>query len=414
MSEFLDEPKQVSAKGIKKIVKFSILGLLLIVFLSLFGSFVEDVPADEIIINQYPFTGEIAYWTEPGFKWQLFGHAIHYDKTFQVWFSNREDEGRNINESIKIVFNDAGVGFISGSGRVVMPRDEMHLKRIREDYESMDALLYQLIYPTIRKVVFSSGPLMSSFESYAAKKNDLIRFIEDQLEYGVYRTQTEEKMITDPISGEQKLVVVAGVVPDREAPGGLVRQEESPFAYYGMTVKPITVNDIDYEQKIIDQISQQQSALMAVQTAKAEAMKAKQDAIKAEEQGKANAATAKWEQEVIKAKAVTKAQQEYEVAQLARKAAGENKQKNILDGQGEAEKRRLVMASDGALKQKLDALVEIEKAWAAAWGQNAVAITPAISGGSSQSGASTLDQFLQTQIAKNAQELGLDLKINKK
>ena len=137
-----------------------------------------------------------------------------------------------------------------------------------------------------------------------------------------------------------------------------------------------------------------------------------QNDIKAEEQGKANAATAKWEQEVIKAKAVTKAQQEFEVAQLQKKAAAENKMKNILDGQGEAEKKRLAMQADGALTQKLQALVSIEKAWAEAWGKNSVAITPTInSGGNSGNGASNLDMFLQTQIAKNAQELGLDMKI---
>src|SRR5215831_9908374 len=55
---------------------------------------------------------------------------------------------------------------------------------------------------------------------------------------------------------------------------------------------------------------------MQVQTAIANSKKAEQDAITTELQGKAAAAKAKWEQEVIKAQAITQAQQEKEVAAL--------------------------------------------------------------------------------------------------
>lgn len=66
---------------------------------------------------------------------------------------------------------------------------------------------------------------------------------------------------------------------------------------------------------------------MDIQTAKAQAAAAQQDAIKAEELGKAAAMTAKWEQEKVKAVEVTKAQQAYEVAALAAKEAVENAKK---------------------------------------------------------------------------------------
>lgn len=328
-----------------KWVSAIVFGVIALVIISMAGRIGEDVPADKIIINQVPLTGTLEYWTEPGFEWQKFGKTLEYDKTFQVWFSNHETEGGNGDQSIKIVFNDAGIAKISGSGRVMMPRDEMHLNRLRTDYSSMDELKYNLIYPTIRKVIFSSGPLMSSFESYAAKKNDLIRYIEDQIEHGIYKTVSKDIKIKDPISGEDKVVTIAELIADPKSPGGFVRQEESPFAYYGLTVRPVTISDISYEDKIIKQIDQQQTAFMAVQTAKAEALKAKQDAIKAEEQGKADAAKAKWEQEVIKAKAVTKAQQEYEVAALQAKQALEEKKRVVAKGQAEAEANRLKVAA---------------------------------------------------------------------
>ena len=36
----------------------------------------------------------------------------------------------------------------------------------------MDRLMNDLVRPTVTKVIYASGPLMSAFESYAEKKND--------------------------------------------------------------------------------------------------------------------------------------------------------------------------------------------------------------------------------------------------
>lgn len=329
----------------KKIISGIVVAIVAIVIIMSGGRLGEDVPADKIIINQVPFTGTLEYWTEPGFYWQKFGKTLEYDKTFQIWFSNNKKEGSKTDESIKIVFNDAGIGWISGSGRVVMPRSAKYLKKLREDFSSMERLEEDLVYPTIRKVIFSTGPLMSSFESYAAKKNDLMRFIEDQIENGIYKTVSKEITVKDPISGENKIITVAELVSDHNAPGGFARQEESPFAAYGLTVKPVTISDIRYEDKIIKQIDQQQKAFMAVQTAKAEALKAKQDAIKAEEQGKAKAAVAKWNQEEINAKEIALAEKNFKVSSLAAKTALEKKKETIARGQAEAEANRLKVSA---------------------------------------------------------------------
>lgn len=78
---------------------------------------------------------------------------------------------------------------------------------------------------------------------------------------------------------------------------------------------------------------------------KAEAARAQQDAIKAEEKGKAAAATAKWEQEKIKATAVTKAEQEREVAKLEAERAEFEKKRIIAEGQAQAEANRLKVAA---------------------------------------------------------------------
>lgn len=58
------------------------------------------------------------------------------------------------------------------------------------------------------------GPLMSAFESYAEKKNDLIEYITDQFNNGVYKTAVKRVEIMDAITGDKKIVNIATLIPD--------------------------------------------------------------------------------------------------------------------------------------------------------------------------------------------------------
>ncbi len=126
-------------------------------------------------------------------------------------------------------------------------------------------------------------------------------------------------------------------------------------------------------------------------------------------------AKAKWEQEVIKAREVTQAQQRLEVARLEKLAAAENKAKLIYEGEGEAGKRRAIMLADGALALKLEAWKFAQEKWAAAWGTNGAAITPTIqSGASNGNNGNALGNFLELQSLKAAKELGLNMNVQTK
>lgn len=77
--------------------------------------------------------------------------------------------------------SDASVGYIYGSLRVVLPTDVEHMKMIQTAYNGMDRLMNDLVAQNVVKVIYASGPLMSAFESYAEKKNDMVFYITDQL-----------------------------------------------------------------------------------------------------------------------------------------------------------------------------------------------------------------------------------------
>lgn len=243
---------------------------------------------------------------------------------------------------------------VYGSLRVKLPTDPKYLARIQTDYNGMDRLINDLVRPTVTKVIYASGPLMSAFESYAEKKNDLIEYITDQLNNGVYKTSVKRVEILDAISGDKKLVNIATLIPDSLSAGGYKRSESSPFAYYGLEIGQVAVSKIDYSETVKKQIAQQQKANMDIQTAKAQAAAAQQDAIKAEELGKAAAMTAKWEQEKVKAVEVTKAQQAYEVASLAAKEAMENAKKVKAEGDAEAFRHAALVRAGLSPKEKAE------------------------------------------------------------
>ena len=330
-----------SKKTISAII-FAVLALFFLAFLPKIG---EDVKNEEIVVNQVPISGNMQYWTTPGFKWQWFGKTTKYYKTQQLWFGSADDEGHQQGSPIPVIFNDASEGVIYGSLRVKLPTDVEHLSRIQTDYNGMDRLMNDLVKQTVTKVVYASGPLMSAFESYAEKKNDLIEHITDQLVNGVYKTTIKKVETVDPITGEKKITNIAALIPDENAPGGYKRSESSPFKYYGLEIGQVAVSKIGYSEKVLQQISQQQEANMLIQTSKAKSAAAQQEAIRAEEEGKALAAKSKWEQERIKATEVTKAEQEYEVARLAALKAKEEAKRIEAEGQAKAAANRALVSA---------------------------------------------------------------------
>lgn len=102
-----------------------------------------------------------------------------------------------------MTFNDKGRGFIVGSFRVVLPNDEQNMKKIQQDFGSEAALINNLVRPTLYKVVTSCGPLMSSLESVSETRTDLISYITDQLNNGVYKTRVKKVEVVNEITGEK-------------------------------------------------------------------------------------------------------------------------------------------------------------------------------------------------------------------
>jgi regulator of protease activity HflC (stomatin/prohibitin superfamily) len=305
-----------------------------------------------------------------------------------------------------------------------MPTDPASVIKLHKEFGSIEAIDRQLIQPAIVKAFYQTSPLMSSTESYASRRTEFLSLFQDQLLNGVYKTKTVEVKEPDPITGELKTVSKVDILMDQS--GNPTRAETSSFKLYNISMLPATIREVRYDPEVEKQIASQRDAILNVQTAQAAAKKAEQDAITAEKSGEAKAAQARAEQEALKATAVTKAeqdkdvatlqaQQQRDVAKLEQEAAGYTKQQNILLGEGEAERKRLVFSADGALAQKLDAYVRSQEIWASAFKDHQGPLVPSVvMGGSSgsSSAASSVQQLMDMFAVRNAHDLSLDFSTN--
>lgn len=392
----------------KKVLLFG-LGAIVIVFLFFSGKMVENVDNGEIVVIQ-GVGGSMSVYDTPGPVLQSFGTATHYKKSNQFWFSKDKTEGSDEDQSIKVRFNDGGHAQLSGSIRWNMPVDHAAILKIHTDFQSQAAVEQQLIKQTLTKAVYMTGPIMSSQESYAAKRNDLLSYIEDQAAFGVYKTWSHEVKVKDELSGIEKTTTIVTVV---EKDGKLLRQEISPLSKYLISINGLAINSIDYDKTVEAQISTQQQATMQVQTAMAKSKEAEQAAITTELQGKAAAAKAKWEVEVIKAKNVTQAEADLAVQELATKQAASYKQQQILEGEGDAAKQRLIMAANGALDQKLKAWVEERKAAWDAFSKFQGSLVPQFQTGGGNGGSTNAMSWMEAMGMKAMKDLSVDITTKK-
>jgi uncharacterized membrane protein YqiK len=158
---------------------------------------------------------------------------------------------------------------------------------------------------------------------------------------GVYKTKINKIKVTNELTGDTETVAKAEILVDRN--GNYLRQENSPFKQYGITCNLVSITDIKYDGATQQQIDAQKAANLAVITSKTKSLEAIQKTVLVTEQGKQNAEAAKWKQEEIKAKEVTKAQQEYEVAKLEAMKAEEVARKVRAEGEAKAAANRALV-----------------------------------------------------------------------
>lgn len=385
--------------------KFTLIITVLSIVLSvIFGKYlVETVERGTYQIKQAAFTGTMTAHMKPGMYGQFFGDV-------EVWPVSQTFDFEE-SHPMPVRFNDGSESRVLGSVRVFFPRSgDQAISLITEKgYKTPEAVMEQLVYPHLGRVFRLTANLMSAKQSFNEKRADFDAMAYDQLLNGIYKTQTKTKKVDDPVTGKTRTVEYKVILMDEN---GNPQREQNPIFGTGLSFDAFRVKSIQYSPVVNTQIEEQRKAIMEVETAIAESKRAEQDAKTVEMKGKAEVMKAKYEREQEKIRAVVAAEQQLEVAKLEKAAAAETKQKLILLGQGEAERKKLVMEADGALQQKLDAYVAVNEVYADAiqnYKGNWVPVT--VMGSNSKNSANGAQDLINLLTAKTAKELNLDMTV---
>lgn len=313
-------------------------GLLLLIGVG--RGLVETNNAGYFQVKQTVGTGTMSVVNSPGMYLKLFATITTYQVSDMHYFSSAEKEGERSIESdpIKVRFNDGGTAEVSGSIKYRLPTIENAQLRLHQDYKGYAAVRHDLIRQVVAEAVMQTANLMKAEESYTTRRSEFAALAEEQVKQGLFETAAKEYKDKDADGNE---FIERDVTIKLDASGKPVVRKLSPFHQYGIEVIQFTIKDINYDKTIDDLIGKKKEAEQQKIVARANAERAKQDAITAREQGNARIATEKANQDVEKIKEVTIAQKNFEVSQLNRKQAEQDAASQVVAGKALAEVNKL-------------------------------------------------------------------------
>ena len=276
-------------------------------------------------VKQAAVSGDITVKNDAGLYWQGFGSITTYPISEDVDFET---------ENLEVRFNDGSVAKVKGTVKFRLPSNPEKQKELHRDYATYENVERDLIIRNVGEALSNTATFMVAEDSYAAGRAVFSDLAMQQLKEGIFKTSTKTVDVIDTDGTKFKKKEIR-IVYDAEGKPEI--QKESTLKYYGIEVVQFVVNDFKYDEKIEDLIARKKDAEQNKVVAMANAEKAKQDAITAEEQGKARVAEAKAKAEVEKITAVVEAQKKAEVAKLEAEQAKYEAQKIAEKGKAEAE-----------------------------------------------------------------------------
>lgn len=311
------------------------LGVFAIILLMLSSQLVENNHAGFMQVKQGATSGEMSVRLDPGLYLQMFGTITTYKISDVYDFGSKDQQ-------ISVRFNDASTADISGQIKYRLPITLEGMLRIHRDFRSYDAIHDQMIRQVVSSALKQSATYFRAEDVYSTHRADFVDLVHDQIKDGIYATNYKEEWRKDD-SGDGKLIRTVSAKLDSN--GERVVNEESAFHIYGIELIQFVVNDVDFDDKTDGLIAKRKEAEQEMVVAKANAERAKQDAMTAVEQGKANIALAEASALVAKKTAVVAAEQQTEVATQVALQAEQQKKAIIAKGEADAAATKLKVAA---------------------------------------------------------------------
>jgi len=405
----------------KGLIVGGILGVLLLITFTILNPFSWNDAGNRTVVERADGTQIVQF--QPGiFYAGFFAKEKEWPNQISVTYQAEapnlelEDNGIEVGQ-VMIRFSDATTANVKGITQYILPNDEKEMILIHNTHRTPVSLVSKRLAPYTKECLQSSAQLMTSEKHYGGGRAQMAQDFLDQLKEGVYLLKTEDVIEYDSLEKENKRVYRTEIQYDgKSAP----KRKLSSIKEYEITVADAAITDVDYEEKVDDKLVKIIDAVTKSSISKQELMTAQQQTLTAKAKGEQALVEIEYQQKQEQTKQVVAAQTKVQVAEqdkLQQKVAYEGaifeaKKRQTLADVAAYEKRTTIQAN-GALEQKLEAYVDIQKAWADAFSKYTGNVAPQIiSGGSGQVGNAGVN-FMEMMAAKSAKDLLLDMKVDK-
>lgn len=315
---------------------------------------------------------------------------------------------------INIRFNDATTAKVSGITQYVLPTGEKEMLEIHNTHRSPEALVKRRLAPYTQECLQSSGQLLSSEAHYSGGRAQMVQDYLDQLKNGAFLLRIDEKNVFDSIEKTNKKIYTVVTQVDKN---NQIKRKFSSIKEYEISVGDAQITDVDYQEQVDNMLAKKIEASTKASVSKQELMTAQQNALTMEAQGKAKLVQIEYEQKQNQTKQVVAAQTQVELAKqdlekqgIALQGAKKEAEKIKILADADAYEKQRAIQANGALEQKLDAYVEVQKAWAEAAKSSNWVPTYMMGGGQGANGASNVTGLVDVFMAKSLKDLSLDTK----
>jgi hypothetical protein len=304
---------------------------------------------------------------------------------------------------------------VFGIVQYVLPVEEAEMIAMHNAHRTPQSLVAKRLAPYTSECLSSSAQLMSAEMHYSGGRATMAQNYLDQLQRGVYLLSTVEKTEFDSLTNETKKIYEN--IFQIDTAGSKLRKFSS-IKEYGITVADAQITTVDYEQRVDDMLGKKIESATKASVSKQEAITAQQQAISAKAEGERNLITIEYQQkqeqtkQIVAAETLVKlAEQDKQKQRIAAEAAELEARKIKTLADATAYEKQRVMQANGGLEQKINAYVEVQKAWATAFQNYGGNVVPYyINGGGSTGGSNAATNFMDLMNMKATQDLNLNMK----
>ena len=425
--------------GRRNIILIAAFVTVLVVIATLISQMIAWNEADERLVHQSAFTGNLTVINQAGPYFKAFGTVSAYNKVISINFTgDKSATASAVVPLIPIRFLDTTTGDARGVARFRLPGNVpasesgalRGLLKIHEEFGSQETLISNLLMRATTENVKASARMMSVEQHYSGGNGQLSQDFADQLVKGIFVTEQIFGSSNRTKSGELKNLskqqrVTIKIKEDRE---GKVMRNAPILGAYGITVVDASIIDIDYESKVNARLEAQKQAAADEALARQNLKKAEQQARTEVALGEQAIAKQRAESEKlkikeqidaerVKANAIISAQQRVAVkAELAKEQAEILKQQRLeaqgMDVLAEARQRAKSAALDPkyVFDETLKAEVTIQTALFNSLGNSR--LVPEIVIGGGQGDLNNGSEFMRLLAADAA--LSLKKRLNSK